>query len=527
MKDKNNNINNDNMKNSNKINQEDYERFRENVVIVSRSHYWVHTSLIPDSPEPHIWREFTTSQFSGMLASLGLDRATSGALITRLLVDSSAKNVTSEHSLLRYPLHPAGYQLIDGQPHFIEQDWAPIAAKKGDPSPIIRLILRMFHHEADLLLGWMKGAYMRQINYAAKARNEEQPYPPFASQTLCISGEQGTGKTQFLLRCVIAPLLGDFAAIPSSWLVGTSHFTDWMLGHTLYLSDDNSPLLSIKHRKAAATALKNLGYPQKVSCECKGKGAISVDYPNERVFLTNMSEDSIRALPDFTEDGDKFLVLHNCSCAGFVTDYNNDPRLMQTTLEKAVPAFAYWLLHDYTLPDWAAGSQASRHMVMNLGSNHGYISPKIKAAVAELDNAGILIAKIRRITAKKETEKYYCGKWLTLTELRSAIEETDPSRAELATDNALGRIFEECTKRWPNLVQKKRFRQGYRYWIARRKVWGNELRISDQNPYNATLNDALMEIANLTADDLDILNVQETDVSSLPDLYSDIYAPLT
>lgn len=497
--------------------QKEYLSLREKVIVVSRSHYWVHTSVIEDAPEPHIWREMSPPQFFGLLTTLGYKKNEIQALISRLLCDSGAMCVTPEHCLQRYPFHQAGYQQIDGQPYFIAQDWTPIAAEKGDPTPAIRLILRMFHHEADLLLGWMKGAYIRQLNYAAKVRNKPEEYPPYASQTLCISGEQGTGKTQFLFRCVISPLLGDFAAIPSAWLTGASRFADWTINRTLYLSDDNSPLLSIKHRKAAATALKNLGYPQKVSCECKGKGAISVDFPNERVFITNMSEESIRALPDFSEDGDKFLVLHNCAPAG-MEDYDNDPRRMQAELEKSIPALAYWLLHEYTVPEWAAGKKGNRHVVMNLGKNYGYISPVIKSAISQLDGAGILISKIRRLTMSS-VEYTYCGRWLTLSQLRNAIEMTNPSHVEFGTDKALGSDFAECTARWPHLVEKRRGPQGMQYWIAKSKQWENELQIDEQNDYGAVLNAELLSLVHMTQEDFRLPQDEdaETDSQEQPD----------
>lgn len=495
-----------------------YTEIRAKVVLVSRSHYWVHTSLFAGAPEPHIWREMTPSQFFNLIsAAKGMKKSDVQTIVSRLLMDSASMIVKPSLDLPRYPLHPAGYQHINDEPYFIAKDWLPVAAVEGDPTPVIRLVLRMFRHEADLMLGWLQGAYMRQLNYAAEARGEAPLYPPYASQTLCISGEQGTGKSQFLLRSVIAPLLGEVSAIPTAWLTAKTHFTDWMLDHLVYLSDDSSPLLSIKDRKAAATALKNLGYASRKVCECKGKGAVTVDFPNERVFLTNMAQDSLRALPDFSDDGDKFLVLHNAAPAGFEEDYAGDPRRMQEALLAAIPAFAHWLLNDYTIPAWAVGTQGNRHAVMNLGANRGYISPVIMAAVAELDAAGIFMSKLRRITMGYESERNYCGKWLPLTKVREALESTEHGHAEYATDQELGRLLTECAERWPHLVIKKRFKQGWHYWLAQRAKWLNALSTSTENTHGAVLNPDLLTLVNMTADDLAAADDVDDD-PNLPDL---------
>lgn len=476
---------------------ENYSQLCEHTVVVQRKYYIVNTALWTDQG-PFEWREYNRSDLDDSLLVAGFDKFASKRLLASLLADPTAKVVDQNHCMEALPLHPAGYQVIQGDPFYLKKARLPLQAVMGDPQPAIRMIVRMFHEEADLMLGWLQGAYKRQLNYVAKCRGEEPPYQEVASQTLCLAGLQDTGKTMGLLKCIVSVLLGDYEVIPTAWLVGKSQFADWQLRAPLYVCDDAPPITSLQERRMAARMLKQLGYPDKASIECKYKGAFSISFPNERYFACNMDPQSLRALPEISEaDGDKYLVLHICAPCGKVEDYGDDPGLMQKTVTESIPAFAWWLLNEYTVPEWAAGTEGTRHTVANFGPGCGYVSPEIRRVLVELNSPGILMSKLRDVYSNAWLKERYVGKPLSLGDVRKALAEA--KHEELCTDKELGTRLTQCSTTWPKLLSKVK-NSTIRYTLLRTELWKEPL--DAECAVRRELNPDLMAAAGLTEEDL-------------------------
>lgn len=479
--------------------EESFEEIRENTVIVGREYLLVRPTMFSDDASSS-WREFSTPQFIATFVSLGYTKKAVNDILCRLRLDLEAMYVQSKNVLPSYPLHPEGYQRIGNTPVFIQSDWKIITPEKGDPMPVIRQILRMFGTQTDILLGWLQGALMRQLNYRAQIKGAEQlPYPPLASQTLCICGGQGYGKTRVFLSCIISELLGTYTAIPASWYSGQSQFADWMLSASVYVADDSIPLASYKDRVALASRLKSLGYPERISCECKGKAAIDISFPNERICLANMKNGAIESLPDTSIDGDKFLVLHVFGPAGCMEDYGGDFMRMDRDLRMTIPAFAHWLLNEYTIPEWAIGTASRRHAVMNLGSNRGYVAPAIKRAVAEIDKAGILMAKIRRLYYNGPVR----GRWLSRTALRYALENTNGFKSIQCLSEEFESLLAECHSRWPHIIEKRRVSEGIQYRLCDVPDVDAAMQTSYADDYGERWNQDLLNLTGLTQQNLE------------------------
>lgn len=473
-----------------------YNDMLSNVVLVGREYLYVRPVLFAEDASNE-WRQYTALQFRDTTALCNFSKKFADALLSRLRTDAKAMYVSPKNVLPSYPLHKAGYQFIGDTPYFVQKDWKSITPVAGSPEPVIRQLLRMFGTQTDIVLGWLQGALMRQQNYLAQLNGEEElPYPPLASQTLCLCGGQGFGKTRVLLSCIIGELLGAYTAIPASWYNGKSKFGDWLLTAPVYVADDCEPLVGYKERVAFASRLKALGYPEKFSCECKGKGAIDLTFPNERICLANIKYGAIESLPDTSIDGDKFLVLHICGHAGCVEDYEGNFMRMDKDLRMAIPAFAYWLLHEYSIPEWAIGTATRRHAVMNLGGNLGYVAPAIKKAVAEIDKAGILMSKIRRLYLGEN----FRGRWFTRMELRGILEAAAPLQCHAEEFKTL---LTECHKRWPHIIDKKRRGPGMEYMICNVPDFDDAMLISHADAYGECWNQELLTLVGLTQQELE------------------------
>ena len=472
---------------------------KNNVVVVGREYLFVRPSFFSDDASTE-WREYSFTQFRDTFSACGYSKKAANAMLSLLHMDENAMYVSHNRVFESYPLHPAGYQLIGGKPCFIRTGWNPLAPQKGSPQPVIRQILRMFGPQADIFLGWLQGALMRQLNYRAQIAGKELPYPPLASQTLCLCGKQGCGKTRVLLSCIIAELLGSYTAIPASWYNGKSKFGDWLLAASVYVADDCEPLMGYRDRVAFASRLKSLGYPERISCECKGKASIDITFPNERICLANLKQGAIGSLPDTSVDGDKFLALYICGPAGVNADYAGNFMLMDAALRQAIPAFAYWLLNEYTIPTWALGSASRRHSVMNLGENLGYVAPQIRRATAEMDQAGILIARLRRLHANPYYSK---SEWYSQSQLRQALESSNGEASMQCYSEEFTSLLNECIERWPKLIEKKRYTTGMKYRLKYSDDFDLELQNTQASDFGATYNHTLLNLVGLSQQDIE------------------------
>lgn len=476
---------------------ENYKELREHTVVVQRRYYIVNSALWTDQ-RPFKWREYNRSELMDALAAVGWSRPEVKRHLSSLLADPAAKVVDEKYCLESYPLRAEGYQEIDGEPCFVKRDSSPLMAVQGDPLPAIRMIVRMFHEEADLMLGWLQGAYKRQLNYAALCRGEKPPFQAVASQTLCLAGLQDTGKTMGLLECIVSVLLGGYEVIPESWLVGNSTFADWQFRSALYVCDDSPPIATLQDRRALGRRLKTLGYPNKVSMECKGKGALSRSFPNTRYFACNTDPESLRALPEISAaDSDKYLVLYICAPCGKVEDYGGDSYLMQKTVKESIPAFAWWLLKEYTVPEWAAGTEGTRHTVANYGPGSGYVSPHLRDALMELNGCGILMNKLRSLYTDPQLREAYVSKRLSLGELREAL--TKAGHVDKSTDKEFGAKLSQCAESWPHLLKKGKSSSTW-YLLHANKQWNDAM--DTQSKPLARHNPIIMKVAGLTVDDL-------------------------
>ena len=468
------------------------EHLQKYVVLVQGSHFWVDIACWHDNLESGNARMYNRAELLAALKALGLKQKEASKILSEVQGSANTRVVLPACDKDKLPLHPAGYQIIDGKPWFIQNDSRALVAAKGNCAVILREICRMFGDEAPLLLGWLKGAYTRQLNYAAEMRGQDAPFRKVASQTLAIAGDPGTGKTHVLLDIIFAGLLGSYTNMPTAWLTGESRFNDWALKSNIWVADDGVSLQTIKKRKDAATILKNAGYSSKLTIECKNKAVFTLSYPCERIFVVNLQEYALRALPAYEENQDKFLFLHNCGSSGLMEEWGGDYDRMHQELTAAMPAFAHFLLHEYQLPEWTV-RDTTRHTV----ADWGYMSPPILNALSEQDEAGILMARLRKAYMKIRNS-IMIHETYSHEELRSLME-IQENKADHGTSTKMGKLMAECQRRWPHLLQEVT-RHGYTcYKFIKHPDWENpqsldisKMKISQPDP-------ALLAAAGLTS----------------------------
>lgn len=478
--------------------QENLAIFKQYAVYVEGGPIWVNLDFWTDEPDcdrPQ-WSAYCQRQLTRAFTLQGMSAKDADRLYFAFKASKDKKEVDPAHSRLTLPLHPSGFQEVCGQLWFTQRDAAPIEAVQGNPQPVLRALVRLFGLETPLILGWLRGAYVRQLAFAAEVRGRSFPEAPRASQTLAVCGPPNTGKTHVFVEGIIRGLLGKYAIMPAAWLKGDNRFNDWALTSNVFVADDSVALQSIKARRHAATILKQVGYSAQFDIECKFASEVAMRFPNERVFVTNLEEFALKALPAYEENEDKYLFIWNCGRAGFDEDYNGDYKAMNKAIADAIPAFAYYLLHDLVLPDWATRG-TSRHTV----ADWGFMSPMVLKALSEQDEAGILMARLRRIYCDafiSDSNKFAWNSQLKIKKLMETVEHapdcTPPVR--------FGKLMHTLCARYPALIDSRLANGLTEFRFFRNKLWEDVCDVDLAGKAVAKPDPKLLLDAGLSMDDL-------------------------
>lgn len=471
---------------------------QKHVVLIQGGDIWVDLALW-DNGAASVWRKYNQSQFIQSLKNAGVDKTAAPQVFAFLKDHTDTRVVDAARDREFLPLHPAGFHIIDKRPWFIHCDSAPVTPVKGDPTVIVRALCRMFGNETPLLLGWLKGALMRQLNFAASIRGEEPPYPPKASQCLVVCGLQNTGKTHFFLEHVVKPLLGGCAPMQKSWLIEENRFNSWALDAPVYVADDSVKLANEEQRMTAAGQVKQLGYAQGFTVELKQVSPMTMSFPNERIFCCNLSPAALAALPDFSSDRDKVLMLYNGAECGFSADYNGDSMKLCNAADQAIPAFAHFLLHELELPAWTNSSDLPnlRHVV----ADFGYASPAVRNKVRFTDEADLLFRNLVSALKSAVWPDDCCGKPLVQKDIRELLAKCGFSYSK-ASPEAMGRMLSFLADRHKGLITRKVVKGSGRYSFAPRDAW------KDLDPNDGAmmvpppLDQKLLDLAGLSRQDI-------------------------
>lgn len=459
---------------------------QKHAVWVDTNQIWVDLDLwseADDSPagRPGVWRKYTSTNLVSSLREHGLDTASANSLVAQFRDSRDTRCVDPPNVYTRMPLYPAGFHAdANGNAFFTSADSSPLSAAKGDPAPVVRVIQRMFSNEASLFMGWLQGAYMRQVRFAARQRDLDTDIKPVASQTLIICGPPGTGKSRVLLKLVIGALLGAPANMTTAWLRGESHFSDFLLTSALYAADDGVKWRIAGDAEHAAAELKRLGYSISYPVERKGKPALDLALCNERVFIINTDSNSIGAMPSIEAAPDKFLVLHCTGISGQREDYDDDYDAMEKAVLNAIPALAYFLLHEYQPPAWAvkgngfasmwSQSEAPLNMTRHTVANSGYVSPLVATAICHRQTGGVMFTRLFNLVQSQRFRDCILGKTLTQFQLRGFLADferkSDPSSPE-----SFGRSMAACARLYPDIVAISRVNGIAHFSFARAEAW--------------------------------------------------------
>lgn len=214
---------------------------------------------------------------------------------------------------------------------------------QGDWSAIKTLGERMFGPEQiDYVWGW----HQRVVKaYASEDR--------IFTQAFFMAGPPNCGKS-FWQHLVITPILGGkMAANPLQYMTKQTSFNKELIETEHWALDDAAGGLNYHERRLLGAGIKMATVNKNQTCHPKGKTAFTVSSRHWLSASLNDEVENISMLPEMDESlVDKFQLLKCTQAinAEWPGDENAIQRLEKSVAEQ-IPAFIYWLLNEYEVPE--------------------------------------------------------------------------------------------------------------------------------------------------------------------------------
>jgi hypothetical protein len=299
------------------------------------------------------WQPFSGANYRRILRSRGLKaKPDEGEALSE--IDMELVRVQTGNDVTRYgPLcgHNSGFFEEDGTRFLVTEDMQLVEPVEGTHATVGAILFGLLHDgespeigqaQVHTFTGWLKSS----VEALRSGRHQQQ-------QALALCGPRDCGKS-FVQHHIITPCLGGRSAdAERAFLRGNSFNADLFAAEHLTL-DDCHASTSIRDRVAFGAMIKTHTVGASVkSYHAKGKDAFNIR-PWWRISITlNDGPEAMHVLPPLNDDVNDKICILRASQFDF-------PAPITTTAEKEafarkvraeIPAFLWWLLNEYRLPD--------------------------------------------------------------------------------------------------------------------------------------------------------------------------------
>jgi hypothetical protein len=390
--------------------------------------------------QPH-----TESQFKRDLRFLGVaSKAASGEILSP--ADVVIKNV-QQSKYVNYvgalSGHQCGFYTKNGVRFLVTSEPQIIEPVEGDFPTLNYLITNLLagkqepcaSEQANSFYGWTQRSYCAL---------RERKFAP--GQALALAGPIEIGKS--LLQNLITKILGGRCAKPALFLQGRTDFNGEMFEAEHLMLEDEAASTSHAARMALGTNIKNITANRIHPCHSKYRPIVNLP-PWWRLSISvNDRPDRLLILPPLVDDiADKIILLR---ATGFEmpmpTATIEEQEKFWDTLVAELPAFLYWLVHEYVLPE------ELRRPRFGLWSFH---HPVLMTELEELSPAITLLGLIDTAHIWEAGRAVWEGSALELRTLLLTHHKTARDADHLLRwTNACGQYLNDLAKNRPERVEK-------------------------------------------------------------------------
>jgi hypothetical protein len=244
-----------------------------------------------------------------------------------------------KHNRVDWAGELAGYQrgehTVNGAKIVISKGYKLIEPVKGNPSFILNFLKDFLPNNQYLYaLTWLLDRYEGLLH--------PEKYTP--GQALLIGGEAGDGKTLFKRR-IVRPLLGGRGVDAISYLIGDDNWNDDLAKAELWEVDDQGDTHNYD-RYGYTNNLKKAVADPDLRIRTRYLSATTLPLKTAIIVLFNTEARNYALLPEDTGDiRDKLIVLKSAKAS-----LPESSAEIESQIEQALPAFIYWLLHEFQVP---------------------------------------------------------------------------------------------------------------------------------------------------------------------------------
>ena len=399
------------------------------------------------------WLAYSAGPFKRVLAGRGLPtKPISGEPVSH--ADIEILQTQDNHDITGYgPLcgRNAGFIEERGTRYLVTENMDLIEPQKGTCPTIHAVLTGMFFTseteeigtaQMHVFFGWLKSSAA-----ALRAGRRQQ------QQALAICGETGCFKSQLQHQIVTPCLAGREADAYRAFLRGNDFNSNLFKAEHLFL-DDCQCSTSIKDRLAFGTILKTHTDGASVKgLHAKGRDEINIS-PWWRITISlNDAPEAMMILPPLNEDIADKIILLRASRFDFPEPIqsSDDKDRFAAKIRSEIPAFLYWLLNVYQIPEEFADPM--RYVVTS------YHHPDLKEALESLSPEAELLELIDLALADDLQDG---AVWITAEKLEEAIRAQYDRRANqvFTYRQACAKYLHRLSVKAPKRVTKARTGQG-------------------------------------------------------------------
>ena len=276
-------------------------------------------------------------------------------------------------------------------------------------------------------------------------------------QALTFCGVADGGKS--LLQSLITLLLGGRPAKPYQFMAGQTSFNADLFGAEHLMIEDDQSSTDIRSRRAFGAMIKAFAVNDVQHCHGKNRQAIELT-PFWRVTISvNNEPEHLQVLPPLDDSlEDKIMLLKASKRSMPMPTTTVEDRLMfKSTLTAELPAFVYFLLNEFVVPEEIACPR--------FGVTH-YHHPTVLGALADLAPENLLLSYVDVVVFAGPLRDEWHG---TAEELQRILCDSDyahETRQLLRHTNTCGTYLSRLAKQKPPRVISQRT-ENRRDWLIR------------------------------------------------------------
>ena len=345
--------------------------------------------------------------------------------------------------------YEAGEHEMMGRKVLVTESLKLVVPKEGSAPVLLEVLEGMLddpeYRQMEYLFGWLR--------YALECLYTRQFKP---GQALVLAGPAECGKSLF--QGLLTIMLGGKDASPYQYMTGVTPFNSELFGAGHLKVEDEVSSTDLRMRRDFGNKIKQFASPGSQLCHPKGREPINLLAFRRVSISVNDEPENLLVLPPFEGSVMDKIILLRVKKEKMPMPLNSltEQRAFWDTLVSELPAFVYWLLNTWEIPD---DLRSDRYGITY------FQHPALLEAMGDLNPETHLLTLVDRVLFSGLITEAWEG---SASELQSKLSETPSVAREteklLKYFNNCGTYLGKLMKQQPDRLASKKVK-GHTIWI--------------------------------------------------------------